>query len=153
MRELLKKAEQMNGSIEMNTDNMAKILYPYISEVHDSVIIDINKEIDPEKVNFEKVLLMFQDRTGYEASCNEIRINDYVDCPDEIAILKTAIIIMNVWKNRLLLEYSKYKFCLILSFSDGYATLRFHVLRKNEHPWLKKDIEEYIDTALLVQEF
>lgn len=152
MKELLKQAEKINDCVKMTTDNMTKLFNPHIVEVHDSVILDLDREIEPEKINFERILLMFQDRTGYEASCNEIRINDYVDCIEEIAILKTAITIMNIWKNCLLLEYSQYRFCLILNFSEGYATLRFHVLREDEHPWLKSDIEEYIDEALLVQE-
>ena len=131
---------------------MDKLLNPYIVEVNDSVILDFEREMEPEKIDFERILSMFQDRTGYEASCNEIRINDYIECDDEIATLKTAMIVMNVWKNYLLREYAQYKFCLILSCSEGYATIRFHVLRDNEHPWLKGDIEEYTSNALLVIE-
>ena len=37
-------------------------------------------------------------------------------------------------------------------FSEGYATLRFHVIRENEHPWLKSDLEAYKDEAFMVQE-
>ena len=53
---------------------------------------------------------------------------------------------------KLVSEYPQYRFCIILSFSEGYATLRFHMIRENEKSWLKSDLETYKDEALMVQE-
>lgn len=152
MRYLLNKAKGTKEYIQMSTDNMSKILTPNFIEVYNCIIIDTNNEIKAENIDFERILLMFHDRTGYEASCNEVRLNDYIDCSDEMGVLKTAEIIMKVWEKKLVMEYPQYRFCIILSFSEGYAKLRFHMIRENEKSWLKSDLETYKDEALMVQE-
>ncbi len=154
MIELLKKTKiKKEEVIKINTDNLAKIMIPNFKEVHDCIIIDMNNEINVENVNFKRILSMFRDRTGYEASCNEIRINDYIDYSDEIVVLQLAEIIMDTWKYKLKTEYPQYKFCIILSFSEGYVTMRFHVVRENESSWLKADLDEYKHEAIMVKEF
>lgn len=154
MIDLLEKAKNKKEEvIKISTDNLYKIMSPNFKEVHDCIIIDMNNEIKVENANFKRIISMFRDRTGYEASCNEIRINDYIDYSDEVAVLQLAEIIMDTWKFKLKTEYPQYRFCIILSFSEGYATMRFHVIRENESSWLKTDLDEYKDEAIMVQEF
>lgn len=154
MIELLEKANiKKEEIIKIKTDNLSRIMIPSFKDVHDCIIIDIDNELNVENVNFKRILSMFGDRTGYEASCNEIRINDYIDCSDEITVLQLSQIIMETWKYKLRAEYPKYKFCIILSFSEGYATIRFHVVRENENSWLKADLDEYKNEAIMVKEF
>lgn len=154
MIDLLEKAKiKKEEVIKISTDNLSKIMSPNFKEVHDCIIIDMNNEIKVENVNFKRILSMFRDRTGYEASCNEIRINDYIDYSEEVAVLQLAEIIMDTWKYKLKTEYPQYGFCIILSFSEGYVTMRFHVIRENESSWLKADLDEYKDEAIMVQEF
>ncbi|GAA0086292.1 hypothetical protein UT300007_27310 [Clostridium sp. CTA-7] len=154
MIDLLEKAKiKKEEVIKINTDNLSKIMIPNFKGVHDCIIIDMNNEIKIENVNFKRILSMFTDRTGYEASCNEIRINDYIDYSNEVAVLQLAEIIMDTWEYKLKTEYPQYKFCIILSFSEGYVTMRFHVVRENESSWLKADLDEYKDEAIMVKEF
>lgn len=40
-----------------------KILFPQFIEVNDCIIIDINNEIKVEKINLNKILSIFGDRT------------------------------------------------------------------------------------------
>lgn len=68
MRYLLNKAKGTKEYIQMSTDNMSKILTPNFIEVYNCIIIDTNNEIKAENIDFERILLMFHDRTGYEAS-------------------------------------------------------------------------------------
>jgi hypothetical protein len=154
MMDLLEKVKvEKEEVIKISTDNLSKIMNPNFKKVHDCIIIDMNNEIKVENVNFKRILSMFRDRTGYEASCNEIRINDYIDYSSEVAVLRLAEIIMDTWKYKLKTEYPQYRFCIILSFSESYATMRFHVIREEESSWLKTDLDEYKDEAIMVQEF
>lgn len=154
MKSLLEKVKsEKEVSIKINPDKLSKIMLPKFKEVYDCIIIDLNNEINEENINFKRILSLFGDRTGYEASCNEIRINDYIDFSEEIAVIKLSVMIMDSWKYKLKAKYPQYKFCIIFSFSVGYVTLRCHVLRENEGPWLKNDLDEYRDEAILVQEF
>lgn len=154
MIDLLKKAKiKKEEVIKINTDNLSKIMIPNFKEVHGCIIIDMNNEIKVENVNFKRILSMSIDRTGYEASRNEIRINDYIDYSDEVAVLQLAEIIMDTWKYKLKTQYPQYRFCIILSFSKGYATMRFHVIRENESQWLDADLDKYKNAAIMVEEF
>ena len=154
MRDLLEESKiKKEEVIKISIDNLSKIMSPNFKEVHNCIINDINNEINVENVNFKRILSMFGDRTGYEASCNEVRINDYIDYSDEAAVLQLAEIIMDTWKYKLKAEYPQYRFCIILSFSEGYVTMRFHVIRENESSWLNADLDEYKDEAIMVQEF
>jgi len=153
MRHLLETAAVSQEYIGAKFKNLSTILDPHFIEVYGCVIININNQVKPEKINFEAVLQWAQDRTGYEASSNEIRLNDYLDFPDALVALKTAEIIMQIWENKLLLEYPQHSFCMILSITEGYATLRFHQIRENERMWLRDDLEEYKYNAIMVKEF
>lgn len=154
MKSLLEKVKiEKEGLIKINPGKLSTIMLPRFKEVYDCIIIDMNNEIKEENINFKRILSMFGDRTGYEVSCNEIRINDYIDYSDEFAVIQLAEIIMDTWKYKLKSEFPKYRFCIILSFSEGYATLRCHAVRENEGSWLKGDIDEYKDSAIIVQEF
>lgn len=62
------------------------------------------------------------------------------------------LVAMKVWEKNLVAEYPQYRFCIILSFSEGYTTLRFHMIRENEKSWLKSDLETYKDEALMIRE-
>lgn len=57
---------------------------------------------------------------------------------------------MDIWKYKLKMEYLKYKFCIIFSFSKGYVIMRFYVIRENESLWLKVDLDEYKDEVIMV---
>lgn len=152
MKNLLKEMKK-EELVKINPDKLSKIMIPNFKEVYDCIIIDMNNEIKEENINFKRILSMFGDRTGYEASCNEIRINDYIDYSDEFAVIQLGQIIMDIWKYKLKTEYPKYRFCIILSFNEGYVTLRCHVVRENESLWLKDNLDEYEDDAIIVQEF
>lgn len=154
MRSLLERVKiEKEEFIKINPVRLSTIMYPGFKKVYDCIIIDMDNEISEENINFKRILSMFGDRTGYEASCNEIRVNDYIDYCTEFAVIQLTEIIMDTWKYKLKSEFPKYKFCIMFSLSEGYATLRFHVIRENEGSWLKNDIEEYEDSAILVQEF
>ncbi|NRT61815.1 hypothetical protein B0P06_004282 [Clostridium saccharoperbutylacetonicum] len=95
---------------------------------------------------------MFGDRTGYEASCNEIIINYYIDDLDDNIIIQTGKIIMDSWKEKLKEKYPKYQFSIILSFNKGYCTIRFHKIREDEDRWLESDLDKYENEAIIVEE-
>jgi hypothetical protein len=153
MMDLLEKVKIKNEEvIKISTYNLSKIMFPNFKEVHGCIIIDMNNEINVQNVDFKRILSMFKDRTGYEASCNEVRINDYIDYYDESAVLQLAEIVANTWRYKLKIEYPQNRFCIIISFNGSYVTMRFHIIRENESTWLKYDLDEYRDEAIMIQE-
>ncbi len=138
--------------IKVNPKDLFNILFPKCKEVFECIIIDQNDEIFEEKINFPRIISMYGDRTGYEASCNEIRINDYVESTNISNLLQMGKIAMESWENKLKMDYPEHKFSIILSVNDENVTLRFHKRRDNEKPWLKEDLEGYKDEAIILSE-
>lgn len=152
MTSLLEKVEMTEKIIQINATELTKIMFPTFKEVYNCIVVDMNDEIKEENINFKRILSMFGDKTGYEASCNEIRINNYIDCLDDVTVIQFGKIIMDAWKYKLKSEYPKYKFCIILSINKGYGIIRFHVIREDESQWLTNDLDEYADESIIVQE-
>lgn len=149
MLQALSKEKQL---AYLDTSNLSDLMYPKIKEIYDCILIDIKDEIEEERINFSRVIKMYGDKTGYESSCNEFRINDFVECGSDLEVIKMTLPVMESWKEKLECDFPQYNFYLILSFSDGYATLRMHRKRNDEKNWLTNDLESYKHEAILVKE-
>ncbi|WP_268625029.1 hypothetical protein [Paenibacillus alvei] len=134
--------------------HLEKIINPKIVEVQECFILDLEGELKIENINWERVMKFHKDKTGYEASCNELRINDYVNDTDITRedIIICALQIMDGWENQLRRCFPEHNFLIVLSCDDEYATLRFHKERPDENNWLNYDLEKYKDQAIMVKE-
>ena len=77
---------------------------------------------------FDKALEMYMDKTGYEATNTEIRLNSYFE------------------KNISMEPHSK--FCLILSCDEEHVEIRFHKIHPGEKMWLDENLEDYPEEAI-----
>ncbi|WP_458104638.1 hypothetical protein M1D69_02905 [Bacillus sp. PK3-037] len=145
----------MNNIKKVDLSNLKDIITPNIVKVDDCFILDLEDEFtDSSTINWNRILKMYGDKTGYEASCNELRINDYLDYNDlsDEEILLYALQVMDGWEHHLKEKFPEHKFVVIISIDEGFATLRFYKYREEESSWLKPDIEEYRTEAILVKE-
>lgn len=145
-----------NGKSEVITilpNALQELIFPNTKRVNDCIIIDNKDEVIPEKVNYGRVISMYGDQIGYEASCNEVRISDYIKEGEKIDEVRLALIVMQGWKYKLKKEYPQYNFCINLICTNEYTTLRFYLCRGNEKRWLKKDLESYLEEAILEEIF
>lgn len=139
--------KESNESISLN--QLLNILNTTIKNVYDCIVIDDNDEIIVDDIIFDKILKIHGDRTVYEASVNELRVNDYIngDKYDFNNILALGFTILDSWENRLKKEYPDRQFCLIIGSIDGNVTLRFHQVSENESKWLSEDLEGFQDAV------
>ena len=140
------------SNIRVNLSQLLKLLDPTFKNVHGCLIIDNNNENEPSEVNFERILKIHSDKTGYEASCNEVRINDFIESEDiEIRdLLSIGFTILDIWALKLKKSYPSSQFCLIISCHEKNVFIRFHQVRENEQSWLLDELEKYKDTAIAV---
>ncbi len=146
MANLMSKSVQLNASeATLPLGKLLMILNPIIKDVNGCLIIDNHSEIDIEKVNFDRILRMHGDKTGYEASSNEIRVNDFIDGDsiDFRSVLALGINILDVWSINLKRDYPNNRFCLMVTCGDDSVILRFHQVRDDENMWLVEDLEKY----------
>lgn len=85
------------------------------------------------------------DKTRFEADCNEILINRLF--PKKNVTAAFAVTFHSFFIDRLAFEYP-YKFCAILSEDNGWWTFRFHIVRKDEKPWLGGDLEKFAQPVM-----
>lgn len=137
--------EESDANISL--DQLLKLLQPIIKNVHGCLVIDNTNEIKCENINLDRILKIHGDKTGYEASNNEMRINDFVDgnSIDFKDVLALGFNILDFWSNRLKKEYPDNRFCFIISCESEFVTLRFHQIRENESRWISDDLERYED--------
>ncbi|AXY39430.1 hypothetical protein ACPZJV_06570 [Bacillus velezensis] len=155
MKRLKERLEDRSNANKVDLSKLKDIISPNIVKVDDCYILDLEYELtDNTTINWNRILKMYGDKTGYEASCNELRINDYLDNSDlsdeEISLY--AFQVVDGWEQHLKEKFPEHKFVVIISIDEGFATLRFHKYREEESGWLKADIEDYGNEAILVKE-
>ncbi|CAH8767604.1 hypothetical protein [Paenibacillus dendritiformis] len=151
------KSDLFRSLISMTNKNFLpseKVLYPNIVEIRGCFILDLEGELNAENINWDMVMKFHKDKTGYEASCNELRVNDYIKDIDMTKnnILICAFQIMEGWEDQLRKCFPGHKFLIVLSCDDQYATLRFYKERPEEKSWLSYNLDEYKDQGIMVKE-
>lgn len=155
MKRILKNINNKKENIiKIDLNELEKIINPNIIEVHDCVILDLENRIVKQNIDFDFILKRFGDRVGYEASRNEIRVNDYIIEGSFNSIVRLSFKIIEILKYKLKLRYPNDKFCIVFSSDKEYVTLRFYKIRENENSWLnEKDLDRYVDEAIMVYKF
>lgn len=155
MEKILKNINvEEENIIKIDLNELEKIINPNIIYVHNCAILDLDNKIIKENIDFDFIIKRFGDRVGYEASRNEIRVNDYIIEGTFNSIVKLSFKIINILKYKLKLQYPNNKFCIIFTSDKEYVTLRFYKIREDEKPWLnEKDLDGYIDEAIMVYKF
>lgn len=112
------------------------------------VIVDLNNEIKQGVLNYDWILSQYGDYAGYEASCNEMRVSDYIDI-DNIQPIPFILRLIEKLKSILKKTYPQFNFVLIGIMKTEEIDIRFHILRHNEKGWLSEDIDEYKEAIVI----
>lgn len=132
MEKLLKKKG------EMDEETIVIICENIISKtkcINDCVLYDETGKLEQKKINWNFVLKMNKDWTGYEVSHNEVVLP--IDLFNE-----SLLRFLEQMKLHLLKKFPNRKICVILSNSDR-PVLRFHTYRVQEGLWLSLELEKY----------
>lgn len=136
----------------ISIEKICRLLCPDFKEIDGTILLSLQEYEIPERIDISKIKQVYGDITGYEFSCNEIRINDYIDYREDqsICILRFALQLQKSWALKIKSEYPEYNFSFILSYDNEYVTLRFHKIRIEEEHYLSLDLNSYTDEAILV---
>ena len=135
--------------LKMNLESLGKLFSPPFRKVKDCIIIS-KESADKLEPYLESVVQeVYGDKTGYEASNTETRINCFFENEiSEITGVKIALIVLEVWAMRLKEMDPESDFCLIMCSDEERVEIRFHKVRSEEDGWLLDDIETYKDGAV-----
>ena len=149
MKNLLEQVFKDLGTEELRLNvNQLKILFqPCFKKVKDCVII-AEESVEELEKGFDNAVKMYTDKTGYEASNTETRINCYFE--NEISMMtgtQIALMVIEVWALKLKQMEPDSKFCLIMCSNEERVEIRFHKVRNDER-LLADDIESYKSGAI-----
>lgn len=130
-----KKEALETGMIIREVVNKTKI-------IKDCIIFDENGKLEESKINFDRILKLVGDWTGYEISCNELRYFKSELPPDQFLCFADGL------NSALLQKYSGRKFGIVISVDNEIIDLRFHTYREKEGLWLDKDLNKYDNPIL-----
>ncbi|GAB6087304.1 hypothetical protein [Alkaliphilus crotonatoxidans] len=128
-------------------------IWPEFFEIKGFVLLKKYKDTI-EELDEEKILSVYYDKIGFEASYNEFRIEDYFDwCIGKpLEGLVMAVKLSEIWECKLKRDFPNYKFHIIIGFDGEYTTIRFYKLRDEEDSWIAlDDLEEYKENAIAVR--
>lgn len=146
MNKMMKKIVS-NQTIESCDNKFNAILDNILKKtrrIQESVIYD-EDEIDESTINFERVFKFVGDWTGYEISCNEIRIENIMLSPNQYVTF--ANMLQKMLKNK----YKDKDFVVYICLNDDYIEIRFHIYRENEGFWLNENLNMYNSPILYVR--
>lgn len=151
MKKLILDTHSLKGSKAMiNIEDLLMVSNPLLKEIHNCIVIDNANKLSESEIKFENIN---GDRTGFEASENEVLLNSFIfkqhkNCNE---VLKLGLFIVELWVNKLRNIYPERCFIVILSSCDGNVFLRFHQKRNDEISWLSDDIEGYQDAVAFIE--
>ncbi|GLC30954.1 hypothetical protein [Clostridium omnivorum] len=144
------------NSIEIShQDFLGKIIriWPEFYEIKGFVLLKKHKDT-VEELDEDKIISVYYDRTGFEASYNEFRIEDYFDwCIGKpMEGLALAVKLSEIWECKLKRDFPNYKFHIIMGFDGNYTTIRFHKFRDEEGSWIAlDDLDDYKEKSIAVR--
>ena len=150
MRKLLKDISEHPSveNLKFNFSELYDLFFPKFKKVKDCVII-AEESVEELERFFYRAIEMYQDKTGYEASNTETRIDCHFE--GEVSMMagtQIALIALEVWALRLKQMDPNSKFCLIMYSNENRVEIRFHKVRENEIKWLADDLEGYQGDAV-----
>ena len=131
--------EEVNFKIQQ----LNELLLPSFKKVKDCIIITKTNVNELEKA-LEDMIKIYGDKTGYEASNTDTRINCYLE--NEISMetgIRIALDIIEIWALQLKKLEGSSKFCFIICADEDFVELRFHKVRSDEKLWLSEELDSY----------
>lgn len=121
-------------------DYVEKNIVKKLRNIHNCIIYDPEHEIIEENINFERILAMNGDWTGYEVSCNELTITE---CINQSKLKESIWSFRKSLQTCLHMKYPTVKFGIIISISQEDIFLRLHTYRQEEGGWLDWNLDAY----------
>jgi hypothetical protein len=128
-----------DSTVTLSLDNVDRLFNMRIQDIFDCILLVEDEEIELTEEQFIDVVKMYGDKTGYEASNNELRIIDYCESEltqeEQYLIGKSCISDLN---NKI-----PGKLVFYFSYDEEVLTIRFHKFREADGLWTNENVEGY----------
>lgn len=150
MKKLLEEISAFSEieELQLSIGELRKLFFPPLKKVNDCIIIT-EKDTEMLEAEFNNTIEMYTDKTEYEVSNTETRINSYFK--NKITMetgVQIALMVIEFWALKLKEVEPDSQFRFVLSCKKDSVEIRFHKVRKYETAWLLEDFERYKDEAI-----
>lgn len=151
MKELLNKLVDYKSTekLKLNVNHLNELFSPSFKKVRDCIIMS-KESLEILEKYFDVVMdELYMNKTEYEATSSEVRINDYFK--NKISMetgTKIALLVIKMWALQLKELDPNAIFCFIMSSDKERVEIRFHKLRDEEPKYVADDIDSYKDGAI-----
>ncbi|MDE6469587.1 MAG: hypothetical protein K2L19_01010 [Eubacterium sp.] len=132
---------QKKSSNPVNIEQLCESIISKTRCINDCVLYDECAQLDEKAINWDWVLKVNSDLSGYEVNRNEIFLADELFYKDAMIEFLTGL------NSQLQNKFADKRFCLIVYYND-VGVLRFHTYREEEGLWLDTDLEKYEEAVL-----
>ena len=112
-----------------------------IKIIHECVVYDKDEEIQEQQIDFDKIIALTGDWTGYEIGINEI----IIDLP-----LRCCPVFGDRFYDVLTEKFRGRKFVIYIYAYEEMMVLRFHTYREEDGLWLDEDLNKYSEPILCI---
>ena len=145
MSDILNSSKYKNNNeiLTIESKELLNLFNKKFQNIHDCIIMS-EELYDASEEKIKSIVECFEDRTGFEHSDSETRVNDYIE--NEISAetaISLSLLLIDFWGYRLKELDSESQFAFILSLDGMYTTLFFHKLREHNLPMIDDDLDGY----------
>lgn len=145
---LMKSQISFNGIVASKIEEFSNKVFPEIQLIDNNVILlDSDHIFRGNGLNYDFIYSKFTDLTGYEGSCNEIRLSDYIDL-DGTSLVTITLKLSERLQSYLKTTFPERKFRIFAKIDGDETEIRFHIMRENEPNWLLEDLEGYQEALI-----
>lgn len=141
---ILQSSKKLHSNFELGAKALDFLFNKRIIKVCETYLLEKSGEhISTEAIekNFEQLLRMNTDQTGYESSVNECKLVDNFDfC---LSASQQFVLGQIVMENLMTKKDFPIPCVVYFTYDAGELTMRFHKYRENEGLWVSEDLETY----------
>lgn len=105
--------------------------------IRNCIIYDQKGDLEEDQIDFDSILAIVGDWTGYEAGCNELRLPLQSIPPEQYLAFAEGL------GRRLSESYGGRECVVYLFVQEDALELRFHTVHNYEQAWLDEDLDSY----------
>lgn len=135
MNAILKDDKGAESSLQL--DAILTEIVTKTKKIKECIIYDKDGTLEEEKINFDRILQLVGDWTGYEVSCNELRFER--NSIPQSQFLRVASRLGDMLSQK----FNGKEIVVYISLFDNEIELRFHTHREDEGLWLDRDLNKY----------
>ncbi|MDT2660320.1 hypothetical protein P7E02_10590 [Enterococcus hulanensis] len=160
INKIIQATKKERGGFEFDSSVLVNLFNKRIIKIYDAHIIEnVGERISTESIkdNFEELICMNTDLTGYECSANEFRVIDaFEEINFSLSPMQQFILGKVIMENLITKKNFPIPSVVYFTFDEDKLSMRFHKYRPNEGFWVSSELENYeepvgyffIDTAL-----